>query len=113
MGLLDTMKKVAEGTQNAGVPAAYMFGTVTKTSPLTIRVDNRFDISGVKDSPTTEAQSGGSGDASFASHSHVLKNNYQTNTDGTSEYYYGLAVGEKVVLLRNQGGQSFLVLGRV
>lgn len=102
MGLLDTMKKVAEGTQNAGVPAAYMFGTVTKTSPLTIRVDNRFDISGdaivvmkefkagfypthyhtgVKDSPTTEAQSGGSGDASFASHSHVLKNNYQTNTD--------------------------------
>ena len=46
MGLLDTMKKVAEGTQNAGVPAAYMFGTVTKTSPLTIRVDNRFDISG-------------------------------------------------------------------
>lgn len=134
MGLLDTMKKVAEGTQNAGVPAAYMFGTVTKTSPLTIRVDNRFDISGdaivvmkefkagfypthyhtgVKGSPTTEEQLGGSGDASFAAHSHVLKNNYQTNTDSKSEYYYGLVVGDKVVLLRNQGGQSFLVLGRV
>lgn len=134
MGLADTMKKVAEGTQNASAPTVFMFGNVTKTSPLTIRVDNRFDISGdaiivmkefkagfypthyhtgVKGSPTTAEKSGGSGDASFASHSHVLKDNYQTNTDSTSEYYYGLAVGDKVVLLRNQGGQSFLVLGRV
>ena len=42
-----------------------------------------------------------------------MKNDYLTNTGPTSEYYYGLAVGDKVVLLRNQGGQSFLVLGRV
>lgn len=134
MGLLDTMKLVAEQSQNVNVPAAFLFGQVTATSPLTIRVDNRFDISGeaivvmkefkagyypthrhsgFSNSPTTQPQSGGSGDASFASHDHVLKNNYLTNTDETSEYYYGLAVGDKVVLLRNQGGQSFLVLGRV
>ena len=66
-----------------------------------------------KDSPSTEEKSGGSGDASFAAHSHTLKSNYQTNTDAKSEYYYGLAVGDKVVLLRNAGGQAFLVLGRV
>lgn len=47
------------------------------------------------------------------SYSHTLKSNYQTNTDAKSEYYYGLAVGDKVVLLRNAGGQAFLVLGRV
>ena len=46
MSLLDTMKQVAGQTQNANVPAAFLFGTVTKKSPLTIRVDNRFDISG-------------------------------------------------------------------
>lgn len=134
MGLLDTMKKVAEGANNANAPAAFLFGTVTKASPLTIRVDNRFDISGdaivltkefkagyypthyhtgVQGTPTTEEESGGSGEASFASHSHKLKSNYRTNSDGNSEYYYGLKVGEKVVLLRNQGGQAFLVLGRV
>lgn len=134
MGLLDTMKQVAEQSQNVNVPAAFLFGQVTSTSPLTIRVDNRFDISGdaivvMKEfragyypthrhtgfagSPTTQARSGGAGDAAFASHDHVLKNDYQTNSDGTSEYYYGLAVGDNVVLLRNQGGQSFLVLGRV
>ena len=44
MGLLDTMKKVAEQTGQAGVPTAFLFGTVTSTSPLVIRVDNRFNI---------------------------------------------------------------------
>ena len=67
----------------------------------------------MKDAPSTMEKGGGSGEAAFASHSHTLKNNYQTNTDKTSEYYYGLAVGDKVILLRNQGGQAFLVLGRV
>lgn len=134
MGLLGTMKKVAESTNNANAPTAYLFGTVSATSPLTIRVDNRFDISGAaivvmkqftagaypthyhtgfKGSPSTGATSGGSDAASFASHSHTLGADYQTNDDDTSECYYGLAVGDKVVLLRNQGGQSFLVLGRV
>lgn len=134
MALLDTLKKVAEQSQNANVPAAFLFGNVTATSPLTIRVDNRFDItgeaivvmkefragyypthrhSGFADSPTTQPKGGGSGDPAFASNDHTLKNDYLTNTGPTSEYYYGLAVGDKVVLLRNQGGQSFLVLGRV
>lgn len=134
MSLLETMKQVAGQTQNVNVPAAFMFGTVTAVSPLTIRVDNRFDISGdaivltkefkagyypthkhtgFDGSPTTQSRSGGAGDASFASHDHVLKSDYQTNSDEKSEYYYGLAAGDRVVLLRNQGGQSFLVLGRV
>lgn len=134
MSLLDVMKKTAEQSQGAAVPAAFMFGNVTALSPLTIRVDNRFDISGeaivvpkeyragyypthrhtgFADSPTTESRSGGAGEAAFAGHDHVLKDTYKTNTDRTSEEYYGLAVGDKVVLLRNHGGQSFLVLGRV
>lgn len=134
MSLLETMKKVASQTQDVNTPAAWMFGTVTKKSPLTIRVDNRFDISGdaivltrelkggffpthyhtgFKDGPSTGTTGGGSGEASFASHAHTLKNDYRTNTDKTSEYYYGLAVGDKVILLRNHGGQAFLVLGRV
>jgi len=134
MGILDTMKQIAQQTNDVNVPAAFMFGTVTSTSPLTIRVDNRFDITGdaivlmkefkagyypthyhtgVKDSPHTQSTSGGSGEAAFAEHTHILKNNYQTNTDESSEYYYGLAVGDKLVLFRNQGGQSFLVMGRV
>ena len=53
MGLLETMKQVAQATNDAGMPTAFLFGSVTKTSPLTIRVDNRFDISGDAILPTT------------------------------------------------------------
>lgn len=51
--------------------------------------------------------------ATFASHSHTLKNSYKTSTDETSEYHYGLAVGGKVILLQNQGGQAFFDLRMV
>lgn len=99
MGLLETMKQVAQATNDAGMPTAFLFGSVTKTSPLTIRVDNRFDISGDAIVVMKEFQAG-----FYPTHYH---------TDAKSEYYYGLAVGDKVVLLRNAGGQAFLVLGRV
>jgi hypothetical protein len=132
--MLEILKKISETTNESGSPTMWFFGKVTAKSPLTIRVDSRFDIgeaqlvvpkelragyyithkhTGFKDSPSTVEASGGSGEAAFASHSHTLKNTYQTNTDETSEYYYGLDVGDKVILLRNAGGQQFLVLGRV
>ena len=55
-------------------------------------------------------------------HSHSVP---QQSTEGTAltsdptplqtatEVYTGLLVGDKVVLLQNEGGQKFLVLGRV
>ena len=56
---------------------------------------------------TTGSASGGSGDASFASHTHTYK--------GKKKYtvHYGLKAGEKVILLRCDGGQKFIVLDRV
>ena len=44
MSILDTMKKVAEQSQNAAVPASFLFGQVTAVSPLVVRVDNRLDL---------------------------------------------------------------------
>ena len=74
MSILDTMKKIAEQSQNAAVPAAFLFAQVTAVSPLVVRVDNRFDLP--------------------ASALVVLK-----ETDGDP-----LAVGDKLALLRNHGG---------
>lgn len=134
MGLLDTMKKVAENTNAAGAPTAWFFGKVTKTSPLTIRVDNRFDISGeaivvpkelqagyypthyhtgMKGGPSTEEKGGGSGRSGlrfpFPRPEEQLPNQHRQNVG----ILLRTAVGDKVILLRNQGGQAFLVLGRV
>lgn len=134
MALIDTMKKVAEQSQSVNVPVAFMFGSVTATAPLTIRVDNRFDISGDAIVLTKEFKAG-----PYATHTHTINPHSHTvpqhstepagegphshsvapvTTQATGlttnpETYFGLAVGDKVVLLRNQGGQAFLVLGRV
>lgn len=133
MALLDTMKKVAEQSQGVTVPAAFMFGTVTAAEPLTIRVDNRFDISGDAIVLTKEFKAG-----YYPTHTHTIDPHdhtvpqhateaagtgphthsvapFQTKKTGLTtnpEVYFGLAVGDKLVLLRNHGGQSFLVLGR-
>lgn len=103
MSLLETMKRVAGQTQDASAPAAFVTGTVTAAEPLTIRVDNRFSISG---------------DALVLLKG-VTAGYYSTHRHGTApggeppEYHYGLAAGDRVALLRNHGGQSFLVLGRL
>lgn len=118
MGLLDTMKKVAEQTGQAGVPTAFLFGTVTSTSPLMIRVDNRFNIGEKQIVLMKQFRAG-----EYQTHKHTVPQ-HSTETASnhshdvqalqtTQEVYNGLAVGDKVVLLRNQGGQEFLVLGRV
>ena len=56
---------------------------------------------------TTENKSGGSGDSSFASHNHDYK--------GTKSFrvHLGLKAGEKVILIRVQGGQKYIVLDRI
>jgi len=118
MGLLDTMKKVAEQTGQAGVPTAFLFGTVISTSPLVIRVDNRFNIGEKQIVLMKQFRAG-----SYQTHKHTVpQHSTETASDHShsvqalqteQEVYSGLAVGDKVVLLRNQGGQEFLVLGRV
>lgn len=77
--MLEQMKKIARQSADAAVPMALMFGTVTAVSPLTVRVDSRFDLSGAA----------------------------LLTMAGTA-----LEAGDSVVLLRNHGGQQFLVLGR-
>lgn len=132
MALLETMKKVAEQTGQAGSPTVFMFGTVKTVSPLVIRVDNRFDISEKQIVLMKEFRSGG-----YATHKHTVNphdhtvpahstetaeshvhgvqpiETSQTGLETAQEIYFGLSAGDKVVLLRNQGGQEFLVLGRV
>ena len=134
MSLLDTVKKVAVQSAESTVPAAILYGTVKSENPLIIRVDDRFDVtgdalivpkelkagyyathrhSGFSQGAETQSASGGSGETAFAPHSHGLKEDYWTNSGAESEYYYGLRQGEKVILLRNAGGQQYLILGRV
>ena len=104
------------------MPSGVYFGEIQNISPLQIALEQKIVLdesqlvltSLVQDfavqmtvNHQTEAKSGGSGEEAFASHLHA----YQ----GEKEFFVhlGLKVGEKVILLRTQGGQKFIVLDRV
>ena len=119
---VENIKKAALAAVAASMPSGVYFGTVISPSPLQISVEQKFTLtekqliltSLVQDFDVemtvdhkTEETSGGSGDASFASHSHEYK--------GRKKFKVHLALksGEKVMLLRMQGGQRYIVLDRI
>lgn len=119
---LQALKRAAVEAVEAGKPAAFCYGTVTGVGPLQIMADQKLPLeemqleltSAVQDiwldveiSTHTENESGGGGWAEFAAHKHAIKGRKKLRV------YNGLQVGERVLMLRFQGGQKYLVLDRV
>lgn len=123
--MIAAMKRAATEAVNAGKPFAMTLGTVAKTAPLTIQVDQKLTLgpaqllltNAVRDYSVfmttlpeyheTEEESGGLGDAAFAAHKHRYQGGKKWRV------HLGLKTGEQVLLLRIQGGQKYIVLDRV
>lgn len=119
----NAIRAIATKAVSAGRPVSVMFGTVTGVSPLSIVTEQKLMLDesflilteAVKDHEheitvldwRTEAVSGGSGDASYASHAHPIKGRKRIIL------HNALQVGEKVLLLAMEGGQRFVVVDRV
>ena len=112
-GLIDIMKRASLDAEENSKPADLRVGTVMSTSPLKIQVTNQFVIPEsmliipehltdhevqVTINWTTE---------NAESHTHPV------NGKKTMVIHGALKSGDKVALLRNRGGQSYLILDRV
>lgn len=122
LDLLNIIKKASMDAVEASKPADFCYGKVTSTTPLQISIDQKMtlgeaqlvltrNVSDYKIKVTmdlsTETQSGGSGESSFASHSHKITGEKEITI------HNALSVGEKVILIRQKGGQKYLVIDRV
>lgn len=120
--LMNALQKLAYNTYQAGKPADYILGVVESVNPLVIRLDAKETITeeflvltdAVRDydvditvNHTTENAAGGSGYAEYASHNHGYKGRKRITV------HNGLTPGESVVMLRQLGGQEYLVLSRI
>lgn len=120
--LVMLIKQAAVEAVNAKDPMSLKIGEVVSTSPLKISINQKITIpasqllltNAVRDytvyetvDHTTAATSGGSGEAAFASHSHAYKGKKRFTV------HLGLKTGEKVILVRCDGGQKFIVLDRL
>ncbi|MEG6521144.1 DUF2577 domain-containing protein [Desulfotomaculum sp. 1211_IL3151] len=133
MSLLNLVKQAGVGAVEAGNPMAVMFGTVVKEIPLEINVDQRFTLTEdffiIPESLKYLREC----DEKFTV---SLKGNFQTGPvveeeseerwTGDTRMYGGeitvirkkmpltpFEVGDKLILLRVQGGQQYIILDRV
>lgn len=125
-GLIDVMKRASmEAVANAQM-CDLRYGEVTSTNPLKVHITNLFTLPAsmlvvpehltdheVKITTSgygwvTEDKSGGGGMAAFESHNHEINQSQKT-----VKIHNALKVGDKVALLRKQGGQSYYILDRI
>ncbi len=114
---LNNVKRAAIEAVKADSPFAFVLGTVTGTSPLTVRVDQKLELfaeqliltNAVRDYTVemtvdhqTEPASGGG-----ESHTHPYR--------GRKSFRVHLALkkGEQVIMLQTDGGQKYIILDRV
>ena len=108
--LLDTIKKASLAAAEATGPLAVMYGEIVTVDPLSVKVDQRFTLtSGFLVVPE-----------SLVRYEADLKHKHQYAGSDTSEALtgklvirYGLQEGDKVILLRVQGGQQYIILDKV
>lgn len=94
--MLDIIKKASLGAVGSTNPVAFSYGTVTEATPLQIQVDQRFILSGnalVLPESVMESK------VSIDGREVVLRR--------------GLVTGDRVLMVRMQGGQSYIVLDRL
>lgn len=120
--LLEIIKKVAVEAVDAKKPSGLLFGKVISDSPLKVLVEQKMTLTieqlvlcrNVTDFKVmmtvkhfTEDKGGGTGDSSYETHKHEYK--------GKKEFlvHNKLKTGDEVLLLRQQGGQKFIIVDRV
>lgn len=113
--LVRAVKQASADANDAGYPVHVMTGSVTRADPLTVKVEQRFEI-GRNQLIIPEYLT-----------DHKVKISLEGNTEmgGEPEHVHsfgekrvmtvlnGLKSGDQVMLVRQQGGQKFLVIDRV
>lgn len=119
--IVNIIKEIASTVIQNGEPMEVIVGEVVSASPLEIKIDPKLTIPEenivltkntsewtmeMSVDHVTENRSGGGGYAEFASHNHEYK--------GRKKYliHNQLVVGDKVIMLKEPGGQRYIALDR-
>lgn len=109
MGMIEIMKKAGVEAVGAANPVNILFGEVISLAPLEVRIDQRFILTKefliIPESLTRYEVD--------LTHDH----NYESGVNGKALFKLvireGLKQGDKLLLLRVQGGQQYVILDKV
>ncbi|MBU3193459.1 DUF2577 domain-containing protein [Clostridium algidicarnis] len=112
MGMMEIIKEASLGAVGAGNPVNILFGEVLSTEDFKIRVDQKLildkDFFIIPESLVRYEID--------LKHTHDYKDNSITNLNTALDKLVireGLKQGDKVLLLRVQGGQRYVILDKV
>ena len=130
--LVKTIKRAALDAVNASKPVVVCFGKVTSTSPLKILVEqkmtlgaaqlilcrnvtehtmemtvNHYTENETEHTHTVQDTYTGGGSSSPTKHLHAYRGKKKFTI------HNGLVVGDEVILLRQQGGQKYIVVDKI
>ncbi len=113
MSMIQIIKQAAIEAVNQSSPMSVAYGIVTKISPLEINVDQRMNISSsmilLTSNVITKEIEFEIEDTTEETNLHI----HEYKGKKKCAVLNGLKVGEKVLLLRVQGGQKYIVLDRL
>lgn len=121
MKIVNTIKEIASTVISNGEPMEVIVGEVVSVSPLAIKIDPKLTVpeeniiltkntcewtTEMSVDHVTENRAGGGGMAEYASHNHEYK--------GRKKYlvHNQLVMGDKVIMLKETGGQRYIALDR-
>lgn len=121
MKIVNTIKEIASTVISNGEPMEVIVGEVVSVSPLAIKIDPKLTVPEeniiltkntsewtmeMSVDHVTENRAGGGGMAEYASHNHEYK--------GRKKYlvHNQLVMGDKVIMLKETGGQRYIALDR-
>lgn len=113
--LIDSIKTIAKNCIQESDPCTFLFGTVESAAPLKIRIDDKLVLD--RDALVIPRY--------LTDHEQEIEAEFDTETSGSPEHKHPvnlatikikvknvLKSGEKVIVLRQQGGQKYMVLDR-
>lgn len=129
-GLVKVMKQAGVEASNAGCPVTVCFGKVTGESPLQVLVDQKMtlgsaqlvltrNVTDYEMDVTVEWET----ESELSTHTHNvngvesdsinLKHTHDITGKKKLKVHNSLGKGDEVVLLRQQGGQKYIIIDRV
>ena len=111
-GLLSAIKQAAKEQNDSESPATVCIGKVLSVSPLSVQIDQRFTLPAenliVPQHLTSYAVSASLGGSTGTAEGHKHSLGSVTLTINNA-----LRAGDKLVLIRQSGGQKYLIIDRV
>lgn len=98
--LVELIKTAAKEANEAGSPCTFVYGMVTASNPVSIQIDGDSKLTLGREFMVIPRQ--------FTDHEVEIRDGNRRRI----KIYNALKAGEKVVLIRQQGGQKYLVAGR-